>query len=178
MQNSRLELNKRNTEVIAKFIEEYVEPLLKVQAISGLSKIVYRFIPSGTKQKELKNIMPENKNIVEGFGRSKEAGAYISTLDTKGYVKLIRLIGQEYSLEFWKQPGLINELERTIKSRLQANGEKLAETKKNSAGRAWHDRSFHDGKTLSAGYTGVEVRLNPSSNHPRVTLLKLYVEIA
>jgi hypothetical protein len=40
-------------------------------------------------------------------------------------------------LEFWQQTAVVKELEQTLKLRLQANGEKLAETATNSAGRPW-----------------------------------------
>jgi hypothetical protein len=179
MQNSRSEQKKRVDAVITKFLDEYVDPLLKVQAIAGLSKTEYRFIPSGTKQKYLTNIMPENKNIVEGFGGSKTACHHIKSLKTKEFVKFIRLIGKEYSLEFWQQPKVMKELKHAIKSRLEAKGEKLAKTSTNSAGRTWHDRSFIDGKKLSPGHTGIALSLRPSRTlSPGVTYIALSVEIA
>jgi hypothetical protein len=99
---------------------------------------------------ELTEIIPASKNVVEGFGDSKKAGLSIAKFGTKEYVKVIRLIGQEYGLEFWQQPEVIKDLERTLKSRLQANGEKLADTTPSFfSGRLWHERSFIDGARLS-----------------------------
>jgi hypothetical protein len=157
LHNSRSELNRRKTETITKFIVEHIEPLLRAQAISGLSKTEYMFIPSGTEQAKLHCIMLANENIVEGFGCSEKAGPYISGFKTKEYVKIIRLLKPEYSLEFWQQPAVIKELEQTLKLRLEANGEKLADTTVlNSAGLSWGVRSFLHGETLSPGYTGFE----------------------
>jgi len=59
-------------------------------------------------------------------------------------------------LEFWKQPEGLKELEQTLKARLKANGEKVAETVTNLAGRLWGWRSMYDVEILPPGYTGVE----------------------
>jgi len=176
------ELDKRNLDIIAKFIVEYIEPLLKAQALSGLSKTLYWFIPSGTQQAKLTGIMPRNKKIVEGYGGSDKAGPLISKVTTKEYVKVIRLIGQEYGLAFWQQPSVMKELQQKLKSRLQSNGEKLAETTRNSAGRSWKMRSFADGEKLSPGYTGVVTQFSPV--HQNISapsyfkMIHLYAEIA
>jgi len=176
----KAELKNRKTEIITKFIGEHIEPLLKEQAIAGLGKTVYEFIPSGTKQGKITHAMPEGKNVVEGFGGSKKAGPHISAFNTKEYVKVIRLVRKEYGLEFWEQPAVMKELEQTLKSRLQTNGEKLAKTKPNSAGRDWFDRSFVDGETLSPGYMGIELDFSPMYPNDRksVKVLTLYAEIA
>jgi hypothetical protein len=147
--------------------------------MSGRSKTLYVFIPSGTEQNELTQIMPENKDAVEGFGGSATAGPYISLIKyTKEYLKVTRLVGQQYSLEFWQQPGVMTELEKILKQRLQANGERLADTTPGFGGREWRDRAFVDGETLSPGFTGFALRLAPSNFNPRVTLLSLYAEIS
>jgi hypothetical protein len=153
---------------------------LKEQALAGLGKTVYEFIPSGTKQEEISQAMPEGKNIVEGFGGSKKAGPHISTFDIKEYVKVIRLVRKEYGLEFWEQPAVVKELWQTLRSRLQANGEKLAKTKLDSAGRSWVDRSFVDGETLSPGYMGIGLDFSPIYSNARrsVKVLTLYAEIS
>jgi len=181
LQNSRSELNKRNTETITKFIVEHVEPLLREQALSGLSKTEYCFIPSGIEQAKLDNIMPANKNIVEGFAGSEKSGPYISDFSTKEYVKMIRLIKLEYSLEFWQQPAIVKELGEALKKRLHANGEKLADTTGDSTGRPWWRRSFIDGENLSPGHTGVELVFLPTYTTADPTygkVLYLFVEIA
>jgi hypothetical protein len=174
------ELKKRNTEIIIKFIVEHIEPLLEEQAVSCLSKTFYMFIPSGTEQSKLTDIIPANKDIMEGFGGGVTAGSYISMCTTKEYVKVIRLIGQQYGLGFWKQPAIVKELEQSLKSRLKANGEKVAETKRSLAGRLWGWSSLVDGETLSPGYIGVEFELARShlTSDPKYPeVLRLYAEI-
>jgi hypothetical protein len=167
-------------DIITKFIIEHIEPLLKAQAIAGLSKTLYCFIPTGTKQKDLTLIMPENKNIVEGFGGNKAAGPLISRCNSKEYVKVIRLTEQEFSLRFWQQPAVPQELEQTLKSRLLANGEKLAKTTPNSVGNPWEWTSFVEGETLPPGYTAVELTFESIyyevPNSPEV--VRLFAEIA
>jgi hypothetical protein len=150
---------------------------LETQVISGFSKTLYRFIPSSIEQIELIKIMPNKENIVEGFGGSDTAGSYVKKFTPKEYVKIIRLTRQEYSLEFWQQPTVMEELEQTLKLRLQANGEKLADTARISAGRSWYNRSLFDGETLSPGHTGVRLRLHTTKINPNVTFIELYAEI-
>jgi hypothetical protein len=177
----KAEINRRNTEIIAKFIVEHIEPLLRAQALAGLSKTMYSFVPYGTEQEKLRGIIAQNQNIVEGFSGGDKSGPYISTFKTKEYVKIIRLIKPEYSLEFWQQTAVVKELEQTLKLRLQANGEKLAETATNSAGRPWRSRSFYDGETLLPGYTGVGLVILPTkqlTDPSHAKFLCLFVEIA
>jgi hypothetical protein len=147
--------NQRKAEIFAKFIVEQIEPLLEKQIVSCLPKTVYIFIPVGTEQGKLKQMIPENAIIVEGFGGSNTASTYISRYWSKEYVKIIRLIDLDYNLDFWQQQGIVHELKQDLKARRQANGEKLAETIPNSAGRPWRYRSFMNGETLSPGYIGV-----------------------
>jgi hypothetical protein len=135
------------------------------------------FIPSDTKRTKVTNLMQKDKDIVEGFGGREKSGPYISKANTTEYMKIIRLIAQDYSLEFWQQPGIMKELKETLTSRLQASGEKLAETVHYS-GRSWPQRSFTDGLTLPPGYTGFEPLLGSIQNYPSVIFVHLYVEIA
>jgi hypothetical protein len=162
LENQRkAELKNRNTEIITKFIVEHVEPLLEEQAVSCLSKTYYVFVPSSFERTAVMNIIPEDKNIVEGFGGNQAAGSFfISNAGHKEYIKVIRLTGQEYGLEFWKQPEVLEELNHTLKSRLQANGEKVAQTKPESVGGVWEWGSFFSGVKLSPGYTGVEFQMS------------------
>jgi len=180
LQASRSDLNKRNAEVIGKFIRDYIEPLLKVQAISGLSKTMYWFVPPDTEQAKLAKSMAQSQNMVEGFGGSEKAGPWISKCTTKEYVKVIRLIGHEYSLEFWQQPAIVKELKQTLELRLRANGEKLADTTPNAAGISWAERCFVQGETLSPGNTGVELQFGKSAKSGtrlRCEVIALYAEI-
>jgi len=101
--------------------------------------------------------MPENETIVEGFGGSETAGYYISRYWSKKYVKIIRLTEPQYSRELWQKLGFVRELEQTLKARLRANGEKLAETTQTPAG-TWAWMSFLKEEKLSPGYTGVELK--------------------
>jgi len=102
-------------------------------------------------------------------------------------VKIVRLTEPQYSRELWQKLGFVRELEQTLKARLRANGEKLAETTQTPAG-TWAWRSFLEEEKLSPGYTGVElvfknlVYRQPKTNN-LITFgifraLSIYVEIA
>jgi hypothetical protein len=139
---------------------------------------MYLFIPSDTERKEFENFMPENTNTVEGYGGREKSGPCISKVSSKEYLKVTRLITREYGLEFWEQPGVVKELNQTLKLQLQANGENLAGTRRSPEGRSWPQQSFLDGSTLPPGYTAVELMLGPLKAYPRITFVHLYVEIA
>jgi hypothetical protein len=131
------------------------------------------FIPSDIERKRVISTIPVDKNIIEGFGGSLTSGSYyISNAGHKEYLKVIRLTEEEYDSEFWKQSEVLKKVNQSLKSRLRANGEKVAETVPNSAGRPWWVRSFYEGEKLSPGYTGVEIYFEVGD------LLRLWAEIA
>ena len=115
---------------------------------------------------------------MEGYGGREKSGPCISKVSSKEYMKMTRLITREYGLEFWEQPGVVKELNQTLKLRLQANGENLAETPRSPTGRSWSQQSFLDGSTLTPGYTAVKLMLGPLKAYPRITVVHFYAKIA
>jgi hypothetical protein len=103
-------IQKTRSEIITEFVKLEIEPLLEDQALSGVSKTLYQFIPSDTDPEKVAKIIPKDKNIVEGYGGSQIASRYIMSLGyIKGHVKVIRLTSPKYNLTFWKQPTVMEE---------------------------------------------------------------------
>ncbi|MCJ1445328.1 MAG: hypothetical protein MMC23_005833 [Stictis urceolatum] len=110
-------------------ITTYINPLLETQAIAGLYKTTIVLVPSNSNSLQTAT---NSQDIIEGSGDSiaqKDVEAVVGFPD-EDYVKLVRLHGQEYATEFWRQPAVIQELESNLKARLAAGGHKIEEPPK------------------------------------------------
>jgi hypothetical protein len=83
------------------------------QGASGLYKTVFVLIPSNVTSLQT---LPGQKNPeVVGFPAGE-------------VVQLIRLEGEEHSLQFWRQPAVVKELEASLKAWLASSGHNLEQT--------------------------------------------------
>ncbi|PGH06684.1 hypothetical protein AJ79_06468 [Helicocarpus griseus UAMH5409] len=103
------------TQRINSILTRYVDPLLVSQGAAGLYKTTFILVPSSVSnlQDAVSNAYttPEEPQIV-GF-------------PSTDVVKLIRLHGEEHSMEFWRQPAVVAELDSSLKARLVAGGHRL-----------------------------------------------------
>lgn len=92
----------------------YIQPLITEQGLSGLYKTIIVLIPS--------NIAGLNEPdvVVE-----QQADNMIHGLPAEEHVKIVRLKGEENRMEFWRQPVVLDQLGRELRSRLQAAGHHL-----------------------------------------------------
>ena len=111
-------------------ISAYIDPLLQSQALAGLFKTILVLVPSNTislqrRRKSLEDI----DDMTGGFANttSTENGEEVVGFRSEDYVQLIRLHGEEYTLEFWRQPAVIKELNSSLRVRLQGSGHRMAE---------------------------------------------------
>lgn len=174
--NERFRLARSNeqqvtTQRIARFITECIEPLLEIQASSGVSKTLYIFLPSDMDARYFEGKFAPGQTIVEGFGGCPVAVSPIPTLITRELVKIVRLTGDEYSSSFWKDP-LIKDLETNLKARLLANGERL-----DSADACWCGKSVLSGENISPGLTGICVHRTPSTTFHYDSEMSFYVAV-
>jgi len=142
---------------ITRFITKYLEPLMVTQASSGVSKTLYIFLPSDMDARCFEDNFKPGELKVEGFGGCETSVGLIRRLGTQEFVKLVRLVGDEFKNKFWSD-SVFKELEKTFKARLVANGEKIA-----SADACWCGKSFCKGETLTPGHTGICVHRMESS---------------
>ena len=110
-------------------IETYISPLLNSQLSSGLSKTTLVLVPSNVAALQpLSSSTDQERN---GFDDGSSAG-YSNQEDvvigfpSSQYIKLVRLHGGEaYTLEFWRQPAVLAELDSTLKAWLEKSGFRL-----------------------------------------------------
>ncbi|EEP75991.1 predicted protein [Uncinocarpus reesii 1704] len=111
------QLANTRTQRIDAILSTYVDPLLLSQGAAGLYKTTFILVPStvSTLQDAVSNAYTEiPEPQIVGF-------------PTNEVVKLIRLSGQEYAMEFWRQPAVVTELESSMKARLVSSGHRLCE---------------------------------------------------
>ena len=104
-------------------ISSYIDPLLQSQASAGLSQSTLVLIPSN------ESSLQAPKDILEGTGNvvSRNAEESLVGFPSNDHVKLVRLHGEEYTSEFWRQAKVMAELESALKARLQAGGHQIAD---------------------------------------------------
>lgn len=105
----------------------YIDPLLLSQAEAGLFKTTLVLVPSNASA--LQPSKPGTSDVIEGSGDtiSENAEEAIIGFPCEDYVKLVRLHGQEYNMQFWRQPAVIKELEASLKARLKESGHEIFE---------------------------------------------------
>lgn len=110
------QLDETRVRRIHSILETYVDPLLAEQAASGLYKSVLLLIPfnASSLRNELKSdpYSPPKEPEVVGFPSNE-------------VVKLIRLEGEEHTLEFWRQPAVVHELGSSLRARLALSGHRV-----------------------------------------------------
>ncbi|KAL1977277.1 hypothetical protein VTN31DRAFT_136 [Thermomyces dupontii] len=102
---------------IQSILEDYVDPLLESQAASGLFKTVFVLIPS--------NVAALNPETKDPYSPPKEPE--VVGFASTDVVKLVRLEGNENTLEFWRQPTAIQRLAETLRIRLRNLGHRVEE---------------------------------------------------
>ena len=106
-------------------INAHINPLLVQQADSGLYKSVFILVPSNSttlQAQDTSNDIIERSEDSIGSSRSEE----IIGFREGEYVKLIRLHGDEYNAEFWRQPAVISELNDALQTKLRSAGHRIA----------------------------------------------------
>ncbi|KAB8229491.1 uncharacterized protein BDW43DRAFT_187963 [Aspergillus alliaceus] len=96
-------------------LSQYVDPLLAQQASSGLYKTTFILIPSN-----VTSLHPRTQNSYSTPKEPEPVGFPTSTV-----VKLVQLEGEEHTIEFWRQPAVLRELESSLRARLAASGHKI-----------------------------------------------------
>lgn len=103
-------------------LSTYVDPLLAVQGASGIYKTVFLLVPSNVDA------------LQHQAGDTEYSSAYSTPKEPEvvGFaatdvVKLIRLKGEEHTVEFWRQPAVMEELATNLRMRLKMSGHRVEE---------------------------------------------------
>ncbi|KAE8362904.1 hypothetical protein BDV27DRAFT_146579 [Aspergillus caelatus] len=105
-------LDASRVQRVHSLLEQYVDPLLAEQGSSGLYKTTFIFIPSN-----VTSLQPREKTSYSTPKAPEPVGFPTSTV-----VKLVQLEGEAHTMEFWRQPAVLRELESSLRARLAASG--------------------------------------------------------
>lgn len=110
----------RNT-IISNLIRTYIEPHLDSNAHLGLSQSTLILIPSNSPAL----IAPKNASSDSKDPQSESEafpGEVIVGFPTSENIALVRLRGHEHTLEFWRQPAVVGDLEQRLRGTLRSDG--------------------------------------------------------
>lgn len=110
------------TALISSLLTTYITPRLRESALSGLSSTILILIPSN-----VSSLQPCNKLV------SKDPSETIVGFPSAENLKMVRLHGQENSLEFWQQSAVTQELGQQMRSHLRNSGHQVIEDSENSS---------------------------------------------
>ncbi|KAE8408870.1 hypothetical protein BDV37DRAFT_237480 [Aspergillus pseudonomiae] len=105
-------LDASRVQRVHSLLEQYVDPLLAEQGSSGLYQTTFIFIPSN-----VTSLHPREKSSYSTPKAPEPVGFPTSTV-----VKLVQLEGEAHTMEFWRQPAVLRELESSLRARLAASG--------------------------------------------------------
>ena len=113
------QLSNTRTKRIATIINTHILPSFSSQAQNGLHKTSLILVPSNGSTLASQSD-PDGEEQIVGFPDAE-------------HVKLVRLEGEGYEMEFWRQTEVIKELEGSLKASLQASGHRVVEGAKKAA---------------------------------------------
>lgn len=132
VQETPLSLNQQLSDVrahrISSILKAYIDPLLQSQALAGLYKTTLVLVPSNVTPLQRAVLSAnDDSDVIESSSDtvSHDSAETVVGFPSTDYVKLVRLHGEEYVLEFWRQPAVIAELNSALGARLQASGHRL-----------------------------------------------------
>jgi hypothetical protein len=110
------QLDDTRVQRVQHILSTYVDPLIAAQGASGLYKTIFVLIPSNvaalqTDTKDASYSQPKEPEVV-GFS-------------SNDVVKLVRLAGEEHTMEFWQQPTAMEELATSLRMRMKASGHRM-----------------------------------------------------
>ncbi len=106
------------TAIVSELIRNHVTPHLHVNALSGVSQSTLIIVPSNVSAL----IPPVPTNIDSKDAQSKPdafPGEIIVGFPTSENLNIVRLRDEEHTLEFWRQPAVIREVEERLRETLQ-----------------------------------------------------------
>ena len=113
------QLSNTRTNRITTIINTHILPSFSSQAQNGLHKTTLVLVPFNGSALASQADSDGHEEIV-GFPEAE-------------HVKLVRLKGEGYEMEFWRQAEVIKELEGSLKASLQASGHRVVERAKKAA---------------------------------------------
>jgi hypothetical protein len=110
-------LDEERLRRVQSILTTHIAPLLLIQGASGLYKTIFLLIPSNVYSLQI------NQTREDSYSAPKEPE--ILGFSSTDFVKLVRLSGEEHTIEFWRQPAVLEELGLCLKARLVAGGHRI-----------------------------------------------------
>lgn len=107
---------------IRNILSTYVDPLLAVQGASGIYKTIFLLVPSNVESLQ-QQYAPSYSSSYLPPPKEPEVVGFSAT----DVVKLIRLKGEENTVEFWRQRAVMEELATNLRIRLKMSGHRVEE---------------------------------------------------
>ncbi|EGD86812.1 hypothetical protein H112_05320 [Trichophyton rubrum D6] len=127
-------LAETRTQRIQSILTAYVDPLLFSQGSDGLYKTTFVLVPSS-----VASLQDAAGNAAAATPQEPQVMGFPSD----EVVKLVRLQGQGHTMEFWRQPAVIAELDSALRARLAASGHRIYEQPTDAAAVSEHEPEQH-----------------------------------
>lgn len=108
---------------VRNILSTYVDPLLAVQGTSGIYKTIFLLVPSNVDS--LQQQYQARSTEYSAYSQPKEPE--VVGFGATDVVKLILLKGEEHTVEFWRQPTVMEELATSLRMRLKMSGHRVEE---------------------------------------------------
>lgn len=108
---------------VRNILSTYVDPLLAVQGASGIYKAIFLLVPSNVDSLQQHHVADYSSSYSAPPKEPEVVG--FSATDV---VKLIRLKGEENTVEFWRQPAVMEELATNLRMRLRMSGHRVEDS--------------------------------------------------
>ncbi|MCJ1273422.1 hypothetical protein MMC21_001213 [Puttea exsequens] len=105
--------------LVSSLVKTHISPHLYGSTLAGLSSIILLLVPAN-----VSSLQPQNE-IKDPSGDVKFRGESIEGFFSAENLTIVRLHGRENSIEFWRQPAVIRELEQQLRAQLSKDGHRV-----------------------------------------------------
>jgi hypothetical protein len=102
-------------------LSTYVDPLLAGQGASGIYRTIFLLVPYN-----VDSLQPELQPSYSSYSSPPKEPEIVGFASTD-VVKLIRLEGEEHTVQFWRQPAVLEDLATNLRMRLKMSGHRVDE---------------------------------------------------
>jgi len=110
-QQIRVRVQAVREEQIATVINDHVYPLISQQAMYGIDSMTIALMPSDV-------VLPRNKRVKSEFDFEAADNPQVEVVGFPEQLQQIQLEGHMNRLDFWKQQGVVEELQRALNEKL------------------------------------------------------------
>lgn len=118
----RQNITQARCALVSSLLTTHISPHLYSNSLSGLSNTTLLLVPSN-----VSSLQPPSHDAKDPFHDGPTfRGESIEGFYTAENLTIVRLQGQENSIEFWRQPAVIRELGQQLQVKLRKDGHRIA----------------------------------------------------